>query len=54
MTNSNDTAGYIRQMGVEPVIEPPGVDLSRFSVPRGRLPGACSTSADEAPERDIR
>ena len=32
VTNSNDTAGYIRHMGVEPVIEPPGVDLSRFSV----------------------
>ena len=32
VTNSNDTAGYIRQMGVEPVIEPPGVDITRFSV----------------------
>jgi glycosyltransferase involved in cell wall biosynthesis len=32
VTNSRDTAGYIRQMGVEPDIEPPGVDLARFSV----------------------
>jgi len=30
VTNSDDTAAYIRQMGVEPVIEPPGVDLGRF------------------------
>lgn len=30
VTNSEDTARFIRQMGVEPVIAPPGVDLSRF------------------------
>jgi teichuronic acid biosynthesis glycosyltransferase TuaC len=32
VTNSSDTATYVRQMGVEPLIEPPGVDLGRFSV----------------------
>jgi glycosyltransferase involved in cell wall biosynthesis len=32
ITNSEDTAAYIRQMGVEPVIAPPGVDLARFTV----------------------
>src|SRR5690606_9968466 len=32
MTNSEDTARHIREMGVEPVIAPPGVDLSRFPV----------------------
>ena len=32
VTNSEDTAAYIREMGVEPVIAPPGVDLARFSV----------------------
>ena len=32
VTNSEDTAGHIREMGVEPRIVPPGVDLSRFSV----------------------
>lgn len=32
VTNSSDTATYIRQMGVEPLVEPPGVDLGRFSV----------------------
>lgn len=29
-TNSEDSAAWIRQMGVEPVIAPPGVDLGRF------------------------
>jgi glycosyltransferase involved in cell wall biosynthesis len=38
VTNSEDTARYIRQMGVDPIVAPPGVDLSRFPVtPR---PGA--------------
>jgi glycosyltransferase involved in cell wall biosynthesis len=32
VTNSEDTATYIRQLGVEPVIAPPGVDLARFKV----------------------
>ncbi|MCA1569812.1 MAG: glycosyltransferase family 4 protein [Chloroflexi bacterium] len=32
VTNSNDTAAYIRKMGVEPIIAPPGVDLGRFPV----------------------
>ena len=32
VTNSGDTAIYIREMGVEPRIVPPGVDLARFSV----------------------
>lgn len=32
ITNSSDTATYLRQMGVEPIILPPGVDLSRFTV----------------------
>lgn len=32
VTNSQDTAGWIRQMGIEPVVEPPGVDLGRFAV----------------------
>jgi glycosyltransferase involved in cell wall biosynthesis len=32
VTNSEDTAGHIRDMGVEPIIAPPGVDLSRFVV----------------------
>lgn len=32
VTNSSDTAAHIRRMGVEPIIEPPGVDLARFSV----------------------
>lgn len=32
VTNSEDTAANIREMGVEPVIAPPGVDLGRFSV----------------------
>ncbi len=31
-TNSEDTARHIREMGREPRIVPPGVDLSRFSV----------------------
>ncbi len=29
-TNSEDTARHIRQMGVQPIIAPPGVDLDRF------------------------
>jgi glycosyltransferase involved in cell wall biosynthesis len=38
VTNSEDTAAHVRQMGVEPIVEPPGVDLGRFEVtPR---PGA--------------
>lgn len=32
VTNSADTARHIREMGVEPVIAPPGVDLARFNV----------------------
>lgn len=32
VTNSQDTASYVRQMGVEPAVEPPGVDLGRFTV----------------------
>ena len=32
VTNSDDTASWIRRMGVEPVIAPPGVDLGRFPV----------------------
>ena len=32
VTNSEDTARHIREMGVEPIIAPPGVDLSRFPV----------------------
>jgi glycosyltransferase involved in cell wall biosynthesis len=32
VTNSEDTAAHIREMGVEPRIVPPGVDLARFSV----------------------
>ena len=32
VTNSDDTAGHIREMGVEPRIVPPGVDLDRFPV----------------------
>ena len=31
VTNSEDTTGYIRQLGVEPVVAPPGVDLRRFA-----------------------
>jgi len=30
VTNSQDTALHVRQMGVEPVIAPPGIDLRRF------------------------
>lgn len=33
-TNSEDTARHIREMGVEPVIIPPGIDLGRFPVTR--------------------
>jgi glycosyltransferase involved in cell wall biosynthesis len=32
VTNSTDTARHIREMGVEPAIVPPGVDLGRFRV----------------------
>lgn len=32
LTNSEDTAGHIREMGVEPGIVPPGIDLARFAV----------------------
>jgi glycosyltransferase involved in cell wall biosynthesis len=32
VTNSTDTAAHIRRMGVVPLIAPPGVDLSRFTV----------------------
>lgn len=32
VTNSEDSARYIREMGVEPIIAPPGVDLARFPV----------------------
>ena len=32
VTNSEDTARYIREMGVEPAVAPPGVDLGRFTV----------------------
>lgn len=31
VTNSEDTAVYLRQMGVEPRVAPPGVDLRRFA-----------------------
>lgn len=37
VTNSEDTAAHIREMGVEPTVAPPGVDLARFRV-RPRLP----------------
>jgi glycosyltransferase involved in cell wall biosynthesis len=30
VTNSEDTARHIRRMGIEPIVAPPGVDLSRF------------------------
>jgi glycosyltransferase involved in cell wall biosynthesis len=39
VTNSEDSAGHIREMGVEPIVAPPGVDLARFPVrprPAGR------------------
>jgi glycosyltransferase involved in cell wall biosynthesis len=32
VTNSQDTAAHVRQMGVEPVVAPPGIDLRRFPV----------------------
>jgi glycosyltransferase involved in cell wall biosynthesis len=32
VTNSQDTAAWIRRMGLEPIVEPPGVDLRRFPV----------------------
>lgn len=32
VTNSEDTARHLRQMGVEPIVAPPGVDLGRFPV----------------------
>lgn len=31
VTNSDDTARHIRRMGIEPIVAPPGVDLSRFA-----------------------
>ena len=31
VTNSEDTARHIRELGVEPVVAPPGVDLRRFA-----------------------
>ena len=31
VTNSEDTARHIRRMGVEPIVAPPGIDLSRFT-----------------------
>jgi glycosyltransferase involved in cell wall biosynthesis len=30
VTNSEDTARYVRELGVEPIVAPPGVDLRRF------------------------
>lgn len=30
VTNSEESAGWIRLLGVEPVVAPPGVDLTRF------------------------
>jgi glycosyltransferase involved in cell wall biosynthesis len=30
VTNSEDTARHLRRMGVEPLVAPPGIDLSRF------------------------
>ena len=32
VTNSEDSARHIREMGVEPIVAPPGVDLARFPV----------------------
>jgi glycosyltransferase involved in cell wall biosynthesis len=32
VTNSEDTARHIREMGVDPAVSPPGVDLARFPV----------------------
>lgn len=32
LTNSSDTATYVRQLGGEALVAPPGVDLARFSV----------------------
>jgi glycosyltransferase involved in cell wall biosynthesis len=31
VTNSDDTARHVRDLGVDPIIEPPGVDLRRFA-----------------------
>lgn len=31
VTNSEDTARHVREMGVDPLIAPPGVDLARFT-----------------------
>jgi glycosyltransferase involved in cell wall biosynthesis len=31
LTNSEDTAGNLRQLGARPVVVPPGVDLARFA-----------------------
>jgi glycosyltransferase involved in cell wall biosynthesis len=30
VTNSDDTARYLRELGADPVVEPPGIDLRRF------------------------
>jgi glycosyltransferase involved in cell wall biosynthesis len=30
VTNSEDTAGHLRDLGVEPSVAPPGIDLGRF------------------------
>lgn len=30
VTNSDDTARYVRELGADPVVEPPGIDLRRF------------------------
>lgn len=32
VTNSEDTARHIRAAGIEPIVAPPGIDLSRFRV----------------------
>lgn len=32
VTNSEDSARHVRELGVDPIISPPGVDLSRFPV----------------------
>jgi glycosyltransferase involved in cell wall biosynthesis len=43
VTNSQDTARFIREMGADPVVAPPGVDLGRFAVwPR---PAAIASTA---------
>ncbi|MEJ7803617.1 MAG: glycosyltransferase [Candidatus Limnocylindria bacterium] len=32
VTNSTDTARHIRELGVEPMIAPPGIDMAKFTV----------------------